>query len=101
MVRTSFEAAIDRLERANGGPDSVSNEAARIVGADLEENIERCNVEVRYRSSPLSHGFKEQWLLRWLLKKLTISDFKASGKTLEDLGSRYARPFPNVGITGC
>ena len=93
MEKTSSEAAIARLEKADGSPESVSNEAAKIVAVDLEQNIERCNIEVRYKSSPHPHGFKEQWLLRWLLKKLTTSDSKGKREDPVHLGNRYARSF--------
>ncbi|KIV84057.1 hypothetical protein PV11_06031 [Exophiala sideris] len=71
MAEKSFEAAIADLERADGPPETLLEAAAKTLRLNLEETIERASLEVRFQTSPQSYGFKEQWLLRWLLKKLT------------------------------
>ncbi|KAK4942164.1 hypothetical protein LTR10_018056 [Elasticomyces elasticus] len=73
MAEKSFEAAIADLERADGPPETLLEAAAKTLRLNLEETIERASLEVRFQTSPQSYGFKEQWLLRWLLKKLTTA----------------------------
>ncbi|KAI1613154.1 Urb2/Npa2 family-domain-containing protein [Exophiala viscosa] len=89
MSQKSFEAAIADLERADGPPETVLEAAAKTLRLNLEETIERSSLEVRFRSTPQSYGFKEQWLLRWLLKKLgsaSTTQAKNDGQDIE----RYA-----------
>ncbi|KAF7597588.1 hypothetical protein BBP40_000066 [Aspergillus hancockii] len=66
--RSSQEALL-RLEKGSGSPISQLNEAAQIIGLDLalcasHPKINR-TTNVQKRAAP-----KEEWVLRWLLKKL-------------------------------
>lgn len=66
--RSSQEALL-RLEKGSGSPISQLNEAAQIIGLDLalcasHPEINR-TTHVQSRAAP-----KEEWVLRWLLKKL-------------------------------
>ncbi|THC96541.1 hypothetical protein EYZ11_003985 [Aspergillus tanneri] len=66
--RSSQEALL-RLEKGSGSPTAQLNEAAQIIGLDLalcasHPQINR-NPYIQTRAVP-----KEEWVLRWLLKKL-------------------------------
>jgi len=76
MAKSSFEAGIADLERSNDEPVLQIASAARLIAIDLEQNTRQARHEVRYRHEPTSCGFKEQWLLRWLLKKLSLPPAK-------------------------
>ena len=65
------------LEKLQGPPEVILEEAAKILGLNLERTSARCSAEFVYKDTPRSHGFKEQWVLRWLLKKLGVSDSKS------------------------
>ncbi|KAE8352736.1 Urb2/Npa2 family-domain-containing protein [Aspergillus coremiiformis] len=65
----SSQDALLRLEKGSGSPISQLNEAAQIIGLDLalcasHPEINR-TTHVQTRAAP-----KEEWVLRWLLKKL-------------------------------
>ncbi|KIW93673.1 uncharacterized protein Z519_06278 [Cladophialophora bantiana CBS 173.52] len=79
MAKKSFEARMADLEKAQGVPEKIVEEAASILGLDLEATIARCAIEPLYKASSDSHGFKEQWVLRWLLKKLAVTDKSKNG----------------------
>jgi hypothetical protein len=72
MVISTFEVGITDLEKTDAIPVLLVEKAANLLGINLEQNIQKSTHVVRYKSEPGSHGFKEQWLLRWLLKKLTF-----------------------------
>lgn len=80
-MKKSFEAKIAELETTKGPPKVVLGAAATILGVDLEEDIARSRVQSRYKCSSDSYGFKEQWLLRWLLKTLNASSPKSGNET--------------------
>lgn len=71
MAKSTFEAGILDLEKTDAIPILVLEKAAKLIGIDLEQAIQQSPQEVRYKRESGSYGFKEQWLLRWLLKKLT------------------------------
>jgi hypothetical protein len=71
MSTRSFEAAIADLEKTTGSPEALSKAAAKCLGIDLEEYIGHSPVAVLSRTALTNSGFKEQWVLRWLLKKLS------------------------------
>ncbi|KAL2436212.1 hypothetical protein ABEF95_005633 [Exophiala dermatitidis] len=83
MAPQSFEAAIAGLDRASGPPEKILQQAAQILGFDLAENLTTSSKEVRFKTTARSPGFKEQWLLRWLLKNLNASDPKGEGLKTE------------------
>ncbi|EXJ77138.1 hypothetical protein A1O3_10296 [Capronia epimyces CBS 606.96] len=85
MAKRSFEAAIADLEQTNGSAEEVLLAAADILGLRLQENIDASSTDVKFKTSSHSPGFKEQWLLRWLLKNLNASDSK--GKTSATAGA--------------
>lgn len=87
MAGKSFEAAIADLEKADGRPEELLEAAAKTLGLNLQKTIERSSLEVRFRSTPQSYGFKEQWLLRWLIKKLT----SAANAQAKDAGENIER----------
>ncbi|EXJ57840.1 uncharacterized protein A1O5_12398 [Cladophialophora psammophila CBS 110553] len=68
------------LEKAQGVPEKILEEAASVLGLDLEATIARCALEPLYKASSETHGFKEQWVLRWLLKKLAVADKSKNGE---------------------
>ncbi|OQU99779.1 hypothetical protein CLAIMM_05362 [Cladophialophora immunda] len=80
MARESFEARMAGLEKAKGPPEKILDEAASILELNLETTIARCATDPLYKTSPHSHGFKEQWVLRWLLKKLGVEDKLKEGE---------------------
>ncbi|OAP55498.1 hypothetical protein AYL99_10471 [Fonsecaea erecta] len=80
MAKDSFEARMAGLEKAKGPPEKILEEAARILELDLETTLTRCATEPLYIAFPKSHGFKEQWVLRWLLKKLGALDKSEDGE---------------------
>ncbi|KIW13892.1 hypothetical protein PV08_06673 [Exophiala spinifera] len=82
MSKTNFESAIAALERTAGPPESLLAAAASTLGIDLEASIASSSEKLLPRAASDSTertGFKEQWVLRWLLKKLaspgTVSSF--------------------------
>src|ERR1700742_5092390 len=79
MAKMSFEARMADLERLQGPPDAVLEEAASTLGIDLEKSIRLSFVAPLYKPAISSQGFREQWVLRWLLKKLGVSDSKSKG----------------------
>ncbi|KAJ9603085.1 hypothetical protein H2200_012380 [Cladophialophora chaetospira] len=79
MAHMSFEARMADLERLQGPPDAVLDEAAKIIGIDLEKTIHLSFARPLYKTNLGLHGYKEQWILRWLLKKLGVSDSKSKG----------------------
>ncbi|KAK5063036.1 hypothetical protein LTR84_005112 [Exophiala bonariae] len=81
MMISTFEVGITDLEKTDATPVLLVEKAANLLGINLEQNIQKSSHVVRYKSEPGSHGFKEQWLLRWLLKKLT---FPASKERREE-----------------
>ncbi|KAK7897162.1 hypothetical protein LTR67_005051 [Exophiala xenobiotica] len=78
MSTRSFEAAIADLEKSTGSPEALSIAAAKCLGIDLEEYIGHSPVAVLSRTALTNSGFKEQWVLRWLLKKLSSPTATAS-----------------------
>ncbi|KIX05514.1 uncharacterized protein Z518_06386 [Rhinocladiella mackenziei CBS 650.93] len=90
MAKKSFEAAIADLERTNGPPTADLETAAKILGINLEENVQHCSVDVKFKALPVSNGFKEQWLLRWLLRKLNVSDSKTRGEKIGNIEKSLA-----------
>ena len=72
MSKGPFEVAIADLEKSNQQPDILLNKAAKLINVNLQRHISSCADNVLYQSDAVSAGFKEQWLLRWLLKKLTV-----------------------------
>lgn len=76
MVQISFEARMADLEQLQGPPDLILEEAAKIIGIDLTETIHQSSHIPLYNTKPVTQGFKEQWILRWLLKKIGVSDSK-------------------------
>lgn len=99
MARMSFEARIADLERIDRPPEAVVEAAANILGFSLEGNKERDLVEPRHSTSPHSGGFKEQWVLRWFLKKLGGSSSKdgkeKTGNSRQRYGMLPAYPLPS------
>lgn len=85
MAPQSFEATIAGLDRASGPPEKILQQAAQILGLDLADNLTTSSKEVRFKTTARSPGFKEQWLLRWLLKNLNASDAKGEGSKSERL----------------
>ncbi|EHY53606.1 hypothetical protein ABEF92_004908 [Exophiala dermatitidis] len=83
MAPQSFEATIAGLDRASGPPEKILQQAAQILGLDLADNLTTSSKEVRFKTTARSPGFKEQWLLRWLLKNLNASDAKGEGSKSE------------------
>lgn len=79
MAKSTFEAGILDLEKTDAKPILVIEKAAKLIGIDLEQNIQQSAQEVRYKREGGSYGFKEQWLLRWLLKKLSLPATKDIG----------------------
>jgi hypothetical protein len=64
------------LDRMQGSPTVVLQEAAAVLRLNLKDAIQRSSTEALYRSSPRPQDFKEQWMLRWLLKRLGVADSK-------------------------
>lgn len=90
MEQQPFEAAIADLERTKGPAEDVLAKAANILGINLQENIDVSSTEVRFKSPSQSPGFKEQWLLRWLLKNLNASGSKdRTSEPVENSHERY------------
>ncbi|EXJ83226.1 hypothetical protein A1O1_06845 [Capronia coronata CBS 617.96] len=90
MAKRSFEAAIADLERTNGPPEEILTKAADILGLNLQEYLETCCTEVRFKTTSQSPGFKERWLLRWLLKNLNTSDPKGGApKTVRNNAQKF------------
>ncbi|ETI20067.1 hypothetical protein G647_08101 [Cladophialophora carrionii CBS 160.54] len=85
MVWVSFEASMADLERMQGPAEVVLDEAAKILGIDLEQTIQRSFVGPFSKTTFGSQGFKEQWVLRWLLRKLKLGvpDSKSNGAAEE------------------
>jgi hypothetical protein len=80
MAKMSFEARMADLERMQGPAEVALEEAAKILGIDLEKSIQRSSVEPLYKTTLTSQGYKEQWVLRWLLKKLKLGVPDAKSK---------------------
>lgn len=78
MAKPSFEAGIADLERSNAAPGLQLEKAAGLIGIDLEQDIQQSSRGVRYKHETTSCGFKEQWLLRWLLKKMSLPPSKGN-----------------------
>ncbi|KIV97171.1 hypothetical protein PV10_00953 [Exophiala mesophila] len=72
MSKGPFEVAIADLEKSNQQPDLLLNKAAKLINVNLQRHVSSCTANVLYQTDAVSAGFKEQWLLRWLLKKLTV-----------------------------
>ncbi|KAJ9630055.1 hypothetical protein H2204_008710 [Knufia peltigerae] len=81
MSKPNFESAIAGLEKSTGPPESALATAASTLSIDLEDSIAASSERPLLRNASGSTGFKEQWILRWLLKKLAspaaISSFSA------------------------
>lgn len=80
MVKSTFEEGIVDLEKTDAKPVLLVERAANLLAFNLRQNIERDAHVVRYKSEPRSHGFKEQWLLRWLLKRLNFPPSKENSE---------------------
>ena len=65
----SSQEALLQLEKGTTGPSSLLKDAAKIVGIDLAQCAgdpdANYNLQLHSQSAP-----KEEWVLRWLLKKL-------------------------------
>jgi len=61
------------LEKASAPFHDQLAEAAKFIGVDLEALGRVTNGDFEERPEGLSHG-REEWLLRWLLKKLQSQD---------------------------
>jgi hypothetical protein len=89
MMKRPFETSIAELDSTNASPEALSLAAAGLLGINLEERIEQPFVKVIHRHEPESHGLKEQYLLRWLLKKLNVLESKKGRDVKESIGERY------------
>jgi len=79
MAKGTFEEKLTELERATAklSPAAIIEQAAKIVDIDVEECLTLCVADVYRLRAPVSaSSFREQWLLRWLLKKLGIPTSK-------------------------
>ena len=88
MAKWSFEARVAELEQIQEQRSTVLEKAAIILGINLKDTIERSTNELVYNSNPRSQRFKEQWILRWLLKTAGITDSKTK-TAASDLQQRY------------
>ena len=95
MSQMSFETRLAALERMQGPPDAVLEEAAKIVGIDLGRTIHQSFLKPLYTTEVGAQGFKEQWILRWLLKRLGVSDSKSKSAG-GDPQPRCGPRIPNV-----
>ncbi|PGH08557.1 hypothetical protein GX51_01076 [Blastomyces parvus] len=88
----SAHQALLELEKGTSGPASQLQEAARIIGADLSTSCSREKADIRVVPDAQKHknqkhsAPKEEWVLRWLMKKL-----KGSSQQHEQLQSNYYR----------
>jgi hypothetical protein len=91
MSVTSFEAKMAELESLQGSTSDILEAAARILGYDLARTTAQCQTHNFLAQRPQSHGFKEQWVLRWLLKRLGTPEPKSavSGERLDGDGDKY------------
>jgi hypothetical protein len=78
MAKATFEASMAALEQLQAPPAEILEEAAKILNIDLGHTLRRSSTEILFQGRPRSQGFKEQWVLRWLLKKLNASDSKVN-----------------------
>jgi hypothetical protein len=84
MGKRSFEVAIADLEKADILPSTSLDNAARLVKFDTEQAIEQCKKQILYGQAAPSLGLKEQWLLRWLLRKLNNSATDSKDNTVDE-----------------
>ncbi|KLJ07491.1 hypothetical protein EMPG_17007 [Blastomyces silverae] len=88
----SAHQALLELEKGTSGPASQLQEAARIIGADLSSSYSRGKPDIGVvpdaeKDKNQKHSApKEEWVLRWLMKKL-----KGSSQQHEQLQSNYYR----------
>ena len=84
------------LEKMQGPPAALLEAAAQILGLNLVNLTSACSHETIYKKAPRSHGFKEQWVLRWLLRTLGVSDAKSKneGEKLHNVQRAYGLPHP-------
>ena len=69
MTNKTSEAELTALERSKDEPAHLIDQAARIAGVRFDEHTKS------YRSQKVSqfdgtNDFRQQWLLKWLLKRL-------------------------------
>jgi hypothetical protein len=92
MSVTIFEANMAKLESLQGSNRDILEAAAKILGYNLAATTAQCETDNLFAKRPQSHGFKEQWVLRWLLKRLgTTPEPKSavSGDRLDGDSDRY------------
>ncbi|OAT00194.1 uncharacterized protein BDCG_02135 [Blastomyces dermatitidis ER-3] len=87
----SAHQALLELEKGTSGPASQLQEAARIIGVDLSSSYSREKLDIRVvpdaeKENQKHSAPKEEWVLRWLMKKL-----KGSSQQHEQLQSKYYR----------
>ena len=75
------------LEQLQAPSAVILEDAAKILSIDLGGPVRKSMTELLYQRSSRSQGFKEQWMLRWLLKKLGVSDSKSKASA-SDLHER-------------
>ncbi|WEW56655.1 hypothetical protein PRK78_002103 [Emydomyces testavorans] len=70
-VPTSYQALLELEKRSHGDPKDHLREAARIIGADLDSDSWRqLSRTISSNGVPAAAAPKEEWVLRWLMKKL-------------------------------
>ncbi|PGH28520.1 hypothetical protein GX50_08740 [[Emmonsia] crescens] len=74
----SAHQALLELEKGTSGPASQLQEAARIIGVDLSSSYSRGKADSRVlpaaeKNKQRPSAPKEEWVLRWLMKKLKAS----------------------------
>lgn len=89
MSKGPFQVAIADLEKSHQHPDILLDKAAKLINVNLQQQVSSCSEHVQYQHDAVSAGFKEQWLLRWLLKKLTVPVEGANAGDVSALENRY------------
>ncbi|KAK2744931.1 hypothetical protein FQN57_004060 [Myotisia sp. PD_48] len=71
----AYQALLELEKGTPGSPIEQIKEAARIAGIDLDDHITRCWKinDLTPSNPPANSAPKEEWVLRWLLKKLKTS----------------------------
>lgn len=67
-VKTS-EEALSSLDRSKNNPNQLLDQAATIIHATYNDHTRSYD----HNTSSSTHGFREIWVLRWVLKKLSES----------------------------
>ncbi|KPI44859.1 uncharacterized protein AB675_2476 [Cyphellophora attinorum] len=89
------KSALESLERSKASLGQLVEDAAKIVGADLISEVDGVKNDGPNIQPTARYTFKEQWILRWLLRRFIATDtIQVNGSKIETTKPQLLDPRP-------